>query len=189
MTRLLALDPGTTNSGYALLDGAELVASDWKSNAQVRHVVRTVHQARQADRIVIEDVSNYGKAVGRDVFDTLKWAGRFAESARVFLDRETPVTWIERPAVKVALCGDRKAKDTNVRQAVIDRFGGDRLALGAIKCDPCKGRRLVGLGKKRGPCQRCDGTGWEVPPGPLKGVGQHEIAAIALALAWLEGVR
>ena len=47
------------------------------------------------------------------------WAGRFAEAAH-----RVPVVMLPRRAVKLALCGDSRAKDANIRQALIDRFGG-----------------------------------------------------------------
>jgi hypothetical protein len=47
------------------------------------------------------------------------WAGRFAEAAH-----RVPVVLLPRRAVKLALCGDSRAKDANIRQAFIDRFGG-----------------------------------------------------------------
>jgi hypothetical protein len=50
-------------------------------------------------------------AVGAEVFDTVLWAGRFAEAAH-----RVPVVMLPRRAVKLALCGDSRAKDANIRQ-------------------------------------------------------------------------
>ena len=53
------------------------------------------------------------------VFDTVWWAGRFAEAAS-----RVHVVMLPRRAVKLALCGDSRAKAANLRQALLDRFGG-----------------------------------------------------------------
>jgi hypothetical protein len=68
---------------------------------------------------VIEKVESYGMAIGVEVFDTVLWAGRFAEAAH-----RVPVVMVPRRAVKLALRGDSRAKDANIRQALIEGFGG-----------------------------------------------------------------
>jgi hypothetical protein len=71
-----------------------------------------------ADVVVIEQVESYGMAVGREVFETVRWAGRFEEAARR----------ARRPAaaraVKLAICSSPKANDSNIRAALLDRYGG-----------------------------------------------------------------
>lgn len=82
-------------------------------------LVRALRTGGLPDVVVIEKVESYGMAVGAEVFDTVLWAGRFAEAAH-----RVPVVMLPRRAVKLALCGDSRAKDANIRQALIDRFGG-----------------------------------------------------------------
>ena len=65
---------------------------------------------------VIERVASYGMAVGRDVFETCEWVGRFTQAARV------PPDYVYRQEEKLHICGDSRAKDTNIRRALIDRF-------------------------------------------------------------------
>ena len=59
-------------------------------------------------------------AVGKEVFETCVWIGRFKEIA---LLKNIQVEYIYRKEEKINLCNSMKAKDTNIRQALIDRFG------------------------------------------------------------------
>lgn len=60
---------------------------------------------------------------GAEVFDAFLWAGRLAEAAH-----RVPVVLLPRRAVKPTLCGDSRAKDANIRRALLDRFGGSAAA-------------------------------------------------------------
>jgi hypothetical protein len=91
-------------------------------------------------------------AVGREVFETVFWTGRFFEAAT---RRGADVSWLPRKAIKVHLCGSARAQDSNIRVALIDRFGGSERAKGTKKA-----------------------------PGALFGIKAHEWAALALAVTW-----
>ena len=87
------------------------------------------------------------------------------------------VVLVERPDIKLVLCGSRAAKDPNVRQALIDRWGGDSVAVGGKKCPECRQRRTQQSG-----CGLCRGSGWEHPKGVLYGIGSHVWSALAVAV-------
>lgn len=70
--------------------------------------------------LVIEMIASYGMAVGKEVFDTCVWIGRFKEIA---LFNNIKVEYIYRKDEKMNICHSMKAKDSNIRQALIDRFG------------------------------------------------------------------
>ena len=64
-------------------------------------------------------VASYGMAVGKEVFETVRWVGRFQQAWR---DPDA-VRLVYRKDVKLHLCGSPRAKDTNIRQALIDLLG------------------------------------------------------------------
>lgn len=120
MNRLLAIDPGNTRSGWALIDPDTCRPEQvgLTANDDLRALLlRRPRLITPGGRVVIEQVKSYGMPVGSEVFDTCVWIGRFTEivgPARVeLLDRQT---------VRLHHCHDTKAKDINVRRAMIDRF-------------------------------------------------------------------
>ena len=111
--RILALDPGTTETAFVLWDGRQVLEAEHWPNAEVRQVLI----GREYDLCACEMIASYGMAVGREVFETCVWIGRFVEVAR------EPVQLVYRKDVKLHLCHSPRAKDANVRQALIDRIG------------------------------------------------------------------
>lgn len=112
--KVLAIDPGNRQSAWCMIDGETLKPLSF--GKEENQVVLTAVQHLSYDSIVIERVASYGMAVGRDVFETCEWVGRFTQAARV------PPDYVYRQEEKLHLCGDSRAKDTNIRRALIDRF-------------------------------------------------------------------
>ena len=112
--KVLAIDPGNRQSAWCMIDGETLRPLFF--GKEENQVVLTSVQQRSYDSIVIERVASYGMAVGRDVFETCEWVGRFTQAARV------PPDYVYRQEEKLHICGDSRAKDTNIRRALIDRF-------------------------------------------------------------------
>jgi hypothetical protein len=140
---ILAIDPGTEQSGVVMLDGERVTLSDVLPNAEVRNLIRTTDSP-----VACEWIASYGMAVGQETFDTCLWVGRFVEVA---LPRA--VALVFRKDVKLHVCQNGRAKDPNVRQALIDLWGGKAKAIGTSK-----------------------------QPGPLYGVKSHAWAALAVAV-------
>lgn len=110
---LLAIDPGTTQSAWAVVRGDFSIAEMGKAdNECVLSVV-----AVRAVPLAIEMLASYGMPVGAEVFQTAVWIGRFVQA------HGGKVRYVYRKEVKMHLCGSMKAKDSNIRQALIDRFG------------------------------------------------------------------
>ena len=114
MAVLIGIDPGSTDSAYLVWDDRP-VAFGILPNDQLLAWLRM----RSSGVVVIEQIRSYGMTVGAEVFDTVHWSGRFYEAALPMTVHQLP-----RMAVKQAICHDSRAKDANVRQALIDRFGG-----------------------------------------------------------------
>lgn len=122
MTRLLAIDPGNTESGWVVIDAdtREPIAFDKTQNPELRRSIRAGNFL-DCDQVVIEMVASYGMAVGKEVFDTCVWVGRFHEATTVAAPHAT-VELVYRQPVKLHHCHSAKAKDSNIRQALVDRF-------------------------------------------------------------------
>jgi Holliday junction resolvasome RuvABC endonuclease subunit len=114
--RLLAIDPGTTESGSVWFRDGRLHDSAIMANADLLTVIRT----SRPEEVAIEMIASYGMAVGREVFETCVWIGRLQQVAE---DIGARVTLIYRRDVKLHLCGNPRAKDPNIRQALIDLIG------------------------------------------------------------------
>jgi len=74
---------------------------------------------------VIEMIGHYGTGMpaGKDVFDTCVWIGRFIEQ---FVADSEVVETLPRATVKMHLCNSPRAKDSNVTQALVDRFASQQ---------------------------------------------------------------
>ena len=116
--RILAIDPGTEESGWCILDNDRVLCSGISPNDQVLHQVR-MEWYSNIDAVAIEMIASYGMPVGREVFETCMWIGRFVQAWQV----PEAVRLVYRRDVKLHLCGNSKAKDGNIRQALLDLLG------------------------------------------------------------------
>lgn len=118
MSRILAIDPGTAESGWCLLQDGRVEECGVESNEALRARVK-LWGGYSKDRLAIEMIASYGMAVGKEVFETCRWIGRFQECWR----SPDAVEFVYRRDVKLHLCGTARAKDANIRQALIDKMG------------------------------------------------------------------
>lgn len=117
---ILAIDPGTESSGYALFKPApdpRVLESGVVSNPEIFYLLRNADSAGAV--VAIEMIASYGMAVGKEVFETCVWVGRFQQSC----SSPGAVRLVYRKDVKMHLCGTPRAKDANIRQALIDLIG------------------------------------------------------------------
>ncbi len=126
---VLAVDPGPLTSGYALWDAdARRVMESGSDtpNDELRTIILPAAlgllTAVPGSQFAIERVACYGRPVGDPVFETVFFSGRLAE----WWETATGVPAIRRTFSDVALhfCHSRHAKESHVRQVLLDRFGG-----------------------------------------------------------------
>lgn len=153
------IDPGPSQSAWVTLDGKDVVEHGYMDSDKLAD---SMSCGKFRDQVVAcEMVASYGMPVGEDTFETVYWIGRFAScclfgGARNFYrlyrkqDREFP-------SILMHMCKTNRAKDSNVRQAIIDLY------------DPVGGGKTpqVGTSKARG---------------PLYGISKHNWQAMAVAI-------
>lgn len=156
---VLAIDPGPEQSAYVIYDTDSrlILDEDKANNDDVRYLAigRGEGWGDPAGCMAIEMIASYGMPVGAEVFNTCVWIGRFIEA----WDEPATTTLVYRRDVKLHLCGSARAKDGNVRQALMDKFGG-----------------RAAKGTKR----------W---PGPLYGVSKDVWQALGVAVTWAETMK
>jgi hypothetical protein len=162
---VLGIDPGPVQSALVLfhsVDGADDPVTSGRvlrAGKEDNDIVRTlVGSIPDTDHFAIEMIASYGMPVGESVFRTCYWAGRFVQAYRA----PDEVVELKRSEIKMHLCGSNRAKDANVRQALIDRFGG------------VEGKsRAIGLKKT---------------PGPLYGFSKDMWAALGVVVTYIDGL-
>ena len=151
---VVAIDPGPEESAFVSLtrDG-QIVNHGKVGNEAMLAYISGPNEGQLAATLVIEQIAAMGMSVGAEVFETVFWSGRFAERFGMCC-----VQRVKRHEVKMHLCGNTRAKDGNIRQALIDRYGpGKEKAIGRAKC-----------------------------PGPLYGISSDQLQALAVGLTWLD---
>lgn len=158
---ILAIDPGTTESAWVMYNpvNRKLVSFEKEPNRALLEWLEegTGIYARggPVGTAVIEKIESNGMPVGSEVFETVFWSGRFAQA---LAQRGVAVARLPRRAVKLHLNGTmRGSNDSTVRQALIDKFGPGKKAIGTKKA-----------------------------PGPLYGVAGDVWAALAVAVTFAE---
>ncbi len=151
-TPIIAIDPGPVESAYCLLNAPGCPAA-WKVPNETLLAVLTQRDAAVV-HCVCERIRSYGMPAGAELFETCEWSGRFKQ-AWLWASLRHEWHWMERRQVKLHLCGSSRAKDANVRQALIDRYGGKEAAIGR-----------------------------KAKPGPLYGFAGDQWAALAVGVTW-----
>jgi hypothetical protein len=162
-TTVLAIDPGSTYSAFVVYRWGKVVMFGRETNADLLAWL-AINRNRNRHN-VIEWTAPRGMPASMELFETMWWAGRFAQllsepSAVSAGSGPELVLRLQRSAVKRYLCGTSAAKDTNVHAALIDRFGG-------------AGGKEAAVGRK-------------ASPGPLYGIVRDVWAALAVAVTYAD---
>ncbi len=148
---VIGCDPGPEKSALVVFDGTAVVNTEFGLNADIEAWLEHLDHAERMV-LVIEKIESFGMAVGAEVFETVFHSGRFAKAFDPYCVERMP-----RRVVKQHICHTARATDSNIRQALIDRFGGQDKA----------------IGKK-------------ASPGPLYALKGHLWAAFAVAITYAD---
>lgn len=115
---ILSIDVGTTETGFCIINKETYkpIRFGKISNEDLLDIIRN----EEYDTLIYEEFQSYGMPIGVSTITSITWNGRYMQIA---LDREKKVDYIYRKEEKMNLCGSMKAKDSNIRQSLIDRFG------------------------------------------------------------------
>lgn len=155
---VLAIDPGPVQSAVVYYDTIHRILVPPFGIRQNDDLLSAL-QGRRTIHLVIEMIASYGMPVGKTVFETCVWIGRFIQRWEEAVPDSHRL--IYRKDVKMHLCQSARAKDSNVRQALIDKFP----ATG--------GGKTPQIGTKK-------------QPGPLYGVSKDVWSALAVAVTYAE---
>lgn len=162
MTCVLSIDPGPVQSAYLLYDAQApqtypVLVPEFGivPNEVLKQKIWHSPTFLVATALVVESVESYGMPVGREVFETIFWCGRFVEAWGPL-----PHTLMPRREVKQHCCRSVRANDAMIRQALLDLFGGSQ--------------RAVGVNNKK-----------RQAPGPLYGIRRDVWSCLALAVTYV----
>jgi len=117
--KLLAIDSGNIQSAYIIFDTFEnrVVKKNLLQNEEFLLKLKDL----QFDEVAIEKIVSLGMPIGNTTIDTIFFNGRLHE---FFLNNFfLKPNWYTRMDIRMHLCLTTRAKDGNVRAALINRFG------------------------------------------------------------------
>jgi hypothetical protein len=145
MSRIIAIDPGTSQSAWCVLEGDKPLVFGKEPNSDVLiRLRREWSPLDEKDLLAVEMIASYGMPVGREVFETCLWIGRYLEA---WERRQGQHALVYRRDVKLHLCNSARAKDANVRAALLDRYGPGR-------------EKAIGTKRAPGPLHGISGDCW-----------------------------
>jgi len=122
--RTIAIDPGNDYSAWCVLEQGKPTAFGKEPNSEVLvRLRREWSPLDEADHVAIEMIASYGMPVGREVFHTCLWIGRYIEA---WERRQGKYRLVYRKDVKLFHCQSVRATDANIRASLLDRYGPGR---------------------------------------------------------------
>ena len=119
MGKVLAIDPGNEETGYVLADKDTRKPIEFGKIANRELADMMLNGTLGFDEFVSERMESMGTLIGRTVLEACEWVGRFSQIAEVV---GCEVNYVYRHEEKIHICNDSRAKDSNIRRALIDRF-------------------------------------------------------------------
>ena len=119
MKMIVGIDPGSRESASVLWDGAKATGAKLPNTSLIGSISNLLERA--GDFVfAIEHLQCFGMAVGAEVFETAYFIGELRE-----LISSHRGHWVKvlRSQVKMHHCHNMHAKDSNIRAALIDKYG------------------------------------------------------------------
>lgn len=118
--KVLSIDPGSKESAFVTFNTEDdsIQNHGFMLNEDL---LQSIKNSSGIDVLAIESIEGFGLTAGQELFDTCFWSGRFCQLFEL-LKRKLFVK-IGRKKIKVHLCGHSSAKDKDIREALIYRFG------------------------------------------------------------------
>lgn len=113
--KIIGIDPGDTHTAIAVLDNERIEAARYLDNDSALDALAVLY-LRYENYFICEMIASYGMPVGKTIFETCVFIGRIQQVI-------PSLKFITRISVKSAICHSAKAKDGNIRQALIDAYG------------------------------------------------------------------
>jgi len=138
MKYILAIDPGSTESGFVLWGGQSNSSPTKFGKVENREIIKELGRMFYRFDLVIERVASYGMPVGKTTFDTVEWIGRFTQNFIDLGHYEKDVYYYTRAEIKMLNCHKvQGVNDSVLRQRMIDLYAPDTRNYGkGSKDDP-----------------------------------------------------
>lgn len=114
---IAAIDPGNVQSALVCWDGETVLFKAIFPNAEIFNWL--VDDAGACSVLLIEQISCYGMPIGATVLESVFWIGRFYTAGSGSGERHR----ITRQTIKGHHCRSMSANDSNIRRALLDKYG------------------------------------------------------------------
>ena len=120
---LLAIDSGDVKSAYIIYNSEKnkIIEKNILPNDEFLEAIIRAGSENLFSEVAIEKLHSMGMAVGQTTFDTIFMNGRIYQAMRDHLNLIP--TLYPRHDIKMHLCMTTRAKDGNIRMALVNRFG------------------------------------------------------------------
>ncbi|WP_337545990.1 hypothetical protein [Holdemanella biformis] len=122
---ILGIDPANEYSAFVVVENdlSAVVDKGKISNLELQDKISNWKAENYPiDYVAIEGIQSFGMPVGQTTFETCYFIGRLLQQ---FESLGIYPSLVYRSEEKMALCHSMKAKDSNIRQALVDRFAKD----------------------------------------------------------------
>lgn len=119
MALLLAIDPGNVYTAYCIIDIDTFEIVDKAKILNIELYPKVLNDELKYDKVAIEMMASMNMAVGKTVFDTILWIGRYFEMTH---QKGYDPVLVYRSQEKMNLLGKARGKDSDIIAALVERF-------------------------------------------------------------------